>query len=388
MANEDIVEFIVGTYSLSPKMEEKVIRYAIRGIDEWTIDGFNNIYQYIARIIDGLRVPYAEKKISLDQLITRDSDNVLSTLFGVEDADLTQLFEGNEFPERITVDEALSVLCDYFEESDMLLLHQLRNRENGNLGLLNLSAEWLVENIERVRERFLQIVHEFEKDGRLVTPHRKIAYIKFNPLVIKYGNLSDAAKKGMVEAYDTFQGNALVASEGLGIPRTTIRRYWKKAGLKPSGQLPPKKKAMLVPAHQLYGGNAAEAAKQIGCNIQAVLIAWEKAGLESIKRVRLTPFQQYAIYVSYDLCKGNCSEAAKMLGHSTEVVWRYWNKKGLKSKGMVSDDEREKILSAYNTHNGNATAAARALGRSPSGIRYHWKKAGLLKNVKKYKRRN
>ena len=118
MNTEKVVDYIVETYNLSSKLKEKITYVANKIVSDQHIEGFDNIYNYIGRLVEKFRIPYRERiALSLDRKITSDSKSSFYGLFGRDDSDLTRLLE--EPPEKISVNEAIGFLEGRLDEFNM-----------------------------------------------------------------------------------------------------------------------------------------------------------------------------------------------------------------------------------------------------------------------------
>jgi DNA invertase Pin-like site-specific DNA recombinase len=91
-----------------------------------------------------------------------------------------------------------------------------------------------------------------------------------------------AVVASILESYRRHRGDARTAGEAHGVSASTVYRYWKRAGLtrsRPAAPLDEKALADLRAAHGTHGGNAASAARALGLSPSTVRKYWKKAGL-------------------------------------------------------------------------------------------------------------
>ena len=89
------------------KLEEKIIGKASIGINEFEISGFDNVYRYIAYLIEQFQVPFEERvALRLDKLVTSDSRTTYHELIGDKDTQVDELTQ-NQF--KISVKENLKI---------------------------------------------------------------------------------------------------------------------------------------------------------------------------------------------------------------------------------------------------------------------------------------
>ena|SRR3989338_5885792 len=107
MIEDKLIKEIVSTYGLPSKLEEKIIGKASIGINEFEISGFDNVYRYIAYLIEQFQVPFEERvALRLDKLVTSDSRTTYHELIGDKDTQVDELTQ-NQF--KISVKENLKI---------------------------------------------------------------------------------------------------------------------------------------------------------------------------------------------------------------------------------------------------------------------------------------
>jgi transcriptional regulator with GAF, ATPase, and Fis domain len=90
--------------------------------------------------------------------------------------------------------------------------------------------------------------------------------------------------KAILEAHETWGGNAAQAAQALGVAPSTVVRHWKKAGIEAGGRAPALSKAdkrRIERAHRTFAGNASRAARSLGVAPSTVRKYWKRAGLET-----------------------------------------------------------------------------------------------------------
>lgn len=172
-----VVREIVSTYDLSQRIRDKVIRAATNYSHDHRT--FDEQYRYIAELVGAYAVPYQERKaLRLDAPI-RDKDS-------------PRLFHeviGEQAPERgavyLTAQEALDSLeC----RVDGYVIRQLRELVSGQTIFIETTERDIAQNAQQIAGRLEEMAVEYEVNGRILFPPRKIVHIRFNPLAVRYGN--------------------------------------------------------------------------------------------------------------------------------------------------------------------------------------------------------
>jgi len=181
--------------------------------------------------------------------------------------------------------------------------------------------------------------------------------------------------------YARFEGNAQKAADYSGHFATTVKKYWKKAGFqisKGGRTLPPSKQTEIINAYETYDGNATLAEKKIGVSKQTILKYWKDKDFKIRDGSNLPESDVEKIVNAYETFKGNASKAAKSLGHAVTSVLRCWDGSGLRSRyKRLSEAERTGLITAYEKYCGNASEAARNLPYSITTIIRNWRNQGL-----------
>lgn len=355
MSNKSLIEFIIGTYDFSPKFRAELIEKTYVRIDEFCINGFDNIYRYISEFIMNYQIPYHERKgLRLDKPTTSEIKSTFHDI--IENTNnLPTNHQGKNLRENISglpIDEAISILDGHLDNSYLEIMRQLscEDSTNGNL-LLNRSPEELVKIAPEIQNRLEKLLVRFERNGKLVLPKRPIVYVKFgdsvsirfrkrsykgNPLAFfnKYPEVYDGKSRYKLSKLDGGLHQALWSAGQLelAIPEADTLQVerGKKLG---SGELAFTKEQVdeIIAAYPIYGGNATEAARHTEYSKQSYINNWRAEGLE-IKEPVACPFPQ---------------------------------------------EKNEEILKTYKTHDKNAKKAGPYLGVAPNTVIKHWKAAGL-----------
>lgn len=184
--NEDLIEYIVSTYNLPHKLEDKIIRITTEQIHKFYIHNFNDAYEYISNLVEKFKIPFRERTgIRGDKPINPDSGETFFDLIGAEDSILTNLFEESKgFSRTKSLDEIIYILESSLDKSDIELM---RRSFNCNLSFY-VREEDIIAKANEIGERFRELIGVYGRKGKLIIPKRPIAQIQFNPLSIKFRN--------------------------------------------------------------------------------------------------------------------------------------------------------------------------------------------------------
>ncbi|MHC5039146.1 MAG: hypothetical protein ACYTHM_17700 [Planctomycetota bacterium] len=86
----------------------------------------------------------------------------------------------------------------------------------------------------------------------------------------------------ILASHETFSGNAARAGKALNVAPSTMIRYWRMAGKSPRGRpgaLTADRKEEILEAHDAFAGNAMKAAHALGLSPSTVRKYWKRAGL-------------------------------------------------------------------------------------------------------------
>ncbi len=343
MTNDGLVRGIVETYDLSPKLEERIVWIASERIDELSIHGFDEVYRYISGLIEKFQMHYAERlALRLDKPIETRFGEIYPSI-GVEDRDLSSLFEGQEpkeIPERISINEAISILERRMDEHSCELMRQLLHQgSSGGYLPLNISPEEIIENLPAIQLRLEELAYQYEKDGKIVTPPRPIIAVRFDPLAIRFGRRRyNGNPLAFFRAHpDVYEGRSRTEFERFdGGLCTSLRKYRQideAIPISDGWRLPQAKKEGIVAAYKTYEGNASEASRHMTHSIQTILRCWEDAGLDIMQQGHPLEEAQIAeIVAAHPTYKGNASEASRHLPYHMDTISKYWKVAGLTKK--------------------------------------------------------
>ncbi|MBU2616166.1 MAG: hypothetical protein KKC19_03620 [Nanoarchaeota archaeon] len=396
MSKKDIIEFIVGTYDLSPKLEEKIVRISRNRISELGISRFDAIYGYVGNLIEKFQIPYGERvALRLDELITSDSKNNFHEIIGVEDSEL----EEKESDYGFSLDEVLSVLDGNIDKNDLDLIKQLVPQEE-NFRELLLDKERVIENVSFIHSKLEELVHVYEKNGKIVIPKKPLIEVKFSPLRIKFGRRNYNEETPL----DFFKENIKTYK---GMTRVELQKF--DGGLYSSlwrwGQLDeaiPEKfsqgcKLSAMQIEQIIvsvlknNKDVIQTARETGFSVPTIRKYAKFSGFDIPdnrknspgRKKHLSEQQINEIISSYDIYNGNASEVSRNLPYSINSVLKYWKKEGLESFYSFKNKNRKRpntfeVISAYSTYEGNAAEAARNFSYSQDTFLRHWKKLKLI----------
>lgn len=307
MADEKVVKYIVRTYDLVPKVEDRIIKKAMRRIDELFITSFDDQYEYIARLIDYLGIPYGARIVSLDSIVKSGSESTFYDILGREDMTLKDLLEPEELQERLSAHDIISILKGYMDKSDLNLMRRLLYYKGNSKDLqLNISRKWLLASIPKIKERLEVLANNYRKDGQLFVPQRPIIDVSFFPsFSIKFGrreyngdplafyrnNLEVYGGMGrrQLSKFDSGLYCALRRANQLhhAIPkadRSLVERGMKLG--KRVIKLSHVQIEEIIDSHKTYNGNMLEASRCTPYSIDSIRKYWKLAGLNPLKRGR------------------------------------------------------------------------------------------------------
>lgn len=297
MPNQKAIEFIVKSYSLSPRLEERIIQIALRRVNELSISGFNDIYSYITGLVEAFNMPFTEKlAMRLDSAV-RDSKKTFHELIGQDELAAGFADEDEEETEEdklgeMPLDDIICRLEGKLGQKELDVLKQL-SLQYGHLSL-PCDITTIEENADDIAERLKQLIQTYERDGKFIMPKRPIIYIRFNPLAIRFGKRR-------------YNGNPLAyfrehIKTYKGMSRKELSRY----------------------DQSLYLSL---------CKSNQIVIA-----IPHTKRKIVTKEDIPAIIQAHASCDGNASLAARNLQYSPSVILRQWKLRGLSCLGNKGKD--------------------------------------------------
>ena len=193
----------------------------------------------------------------------------------------------------------------------------------------------------------------------------------------------------IIDAHETYGGNALETSRQIPYSFSAILKYWREAGLEIAGigwtpgkpRLTQQQIDDIIQAHETYQGDLHEASKHLPNLKKTIKNYWEKSGLE-VKLIDrwLTQQQIDEIISAHSKYDGNATEASRHLHFSPVTILKHWKSARLQPDFTItpfSDDEVVEIINAFHTYNGNADEAARHLSYSHTSFLRYWNIANL-----------
>ncbi len=183
---------ILETYSIHPRLKDKITRIAIKKINELHLFTFDEQYQYIDWLITKFKNRLANKhlhQLSLDTQLSRDSETTFHDVVGIEDPDLEKLL-GPEPKGLLPVYEIPRILRGYISKFTLKilrqLLHPISDKKVSTGHVLNTSRDEIIKNANKIQERLEQLAQLYGEGGKIVIPRRPIACVDFNPLSIRF----------------------------------------------------------------------------------------------------------------------------------------------------------------------------------------------------------
>ncbi len=437
--SENLVEWIVDTYDLQPRVRDKIVHIARENMPK----DFAGIYSDIARLVDSFQVPYQERfATSLDAEIQHEEKSRFSEIIGAEDPDLANIEDRLDpvVDTGITLQEAVSLLDGQMDKDAMSLIQSLMARSESGEGLLGIEAGSVGSLVPEVQHRLGQLAEKFTFDGRILIPPRPIKRIDIDKGIIEFGPrqyngnplayfranidwyrgmsrtqldrfdqglarslrehgqmdaaiqekicgvpLSQDLIEKIVSAHPTYGGTASRVAAEIGCSGYSVTKYWRQHGLdiKPKGNpLNPSQISNLCGAYGVYGGNVSRAAMHLPHGRGQIRKYWVMNGLEVTNR--LYEWQVREIVEAHSIFKGNALAASRGLDYSDDTIVKYWRANGLEADGWQNQSSQtlpqkdiDQIIDAHATWNGNSLEASRHLPYAHSTICKYWAESGL-----------
>lgn len=307
MSYEGFVRQIVETYSLAPRLAERIIRIADRRIAELSINSQGDVYRYVDYLVGKFNPRREDRLTSSLDTSKRDYARTLQQKIGVEDSNLviyTQRAYQQQEPhnpnsptEPISPAEVLNILRGNLSELDFNILLQMMNMGANVFNFppeeLLLSKETMVSKIAQIQERLETLAQTYGRDGRLAIPPRPIVYVHFHPkLYIRF-----ASRQYNGNPLTFFEANSS-AYEGMGRLELSKFDHGLYRALVKAGQI-----HLAIPQNNQGISNILSTEET-----KKVVDAWGDSG-------------------------GAIKKAAKLTGHSRQSVRRIWMEHGLKVWG-------------------------------------------------------
>ena len=336
MADKKLIAYIVRTYDLPSPLEEKITRRAIRRIDELFIDGFDNIYEEVDRLVQ--RFTDEHFSVSLDRPIKPGSEEPLSIL-------LEQRSVSEPMPEKeaISRDQILDIFRNQMDATSFKNLQQLFFSMNSEDIFFSLSANEIAENAGQIQHRLEEMIQKYTTKKGIFISTRPIAHIQFNPLSVQlkyrlyHGNPIAFFQEHQQRYQGMGRGELSLFDPGLYM---SLRRYHqldeaipftKKRGSKM--HLSQEQKNEINNSYADYNGNATEAARHLPYDMCTITLKWREAGFEIRKSHRSLPQNVVeTIIEAYSTFDGDSRKAAEHLKRGERTVKKYWREVGLEIK--------------------------------------------------------
>lgn len=187
MDNEKSIKLIVDSYDLPLKIKQKLLHIAIQRTETLFIDNFEQIYEYIANLVEKFRIPYQERSYVRGDNSFLGGSNTFFETIETEDLSLTKLIEGHKKKSTIPIEKALATLDGQLDEISLNFLHELARSQNREIHL-DISSEQLILGKHTLQKRIDVLAKKYVKDGKLFMPKRPIIQVYFEPFSIKFGN--------------------------------------------------------------------------------------------------------------------------------------------------------------------------------------------------------
>lgn len=339
MTHQEFVDYFLDTYDMSPRRRETIRRVTLSRISELGINSPKQLHEYVDYLVNN-RFPN-QGMLSLDSPAFPDSDTTFHELIGVQDPLLENLFK-DEPPEGLSYQEVMDVLGDRLERVDVALLSTVLKRTNSEEPRFNISYDQLMASIEQIDGRLQEVIHRYERDGRLVMPNRDIISISFNPLSIRLGRgrLSQEQIYRLTEILYEHKGDVKIVAKETGHAIETVIKYAGIAGID-------------IQYEKLYG-------KQLPQTERDRIV-------QSLRENR------------FDKIKASIET-----GYSPGTVERYAAEAGVKIRPRkrrkyhhYNEEDKSRMTQAYHDFGHSATKASRYVPYSHTSLLRHWKSEGF-----------
>lgn len=176
--SKKVIESILKTYEIPGKLKGKIGFIALQRVEEDFINDYNQIYDYIAHLIEKFQTPYEGRFfIRLDSQKYKNSNAPYYEFFSSE--------ETEKIPKRqmdskntLSLSDTYKILERYLDKTSFSLFQQLLFKEDVKF---NVSEEFLIKNHLKIQEKLEKLVKK--NKNRFVIPKRPI--IQLQP--IKFG---------------------------------------------------------------------------------------------------------------------------------------------------------------------------------------------------------
>lgn len=398
MSTTATIEFIVGTYELSPDKRESVLARAAQWAKQQAISSFEGLYNIVARLTDKISFGY----VSLDSARNgRPLSEIIRADTGADEADgngsnglglAAPAYTEAAASATMPVQDALEILKGRIPETHMRVLLAISRTAEGKQLMLGLTAEQLLERAPYVCERLDELVGRLGPERALVLPARKIYAVQLNPLTN-----SLTVRMGKRD----YRGNPLgplgCFNENEALFAGMNRRGFARAdpglsnSVRRSGQidealpnlrpnLTAEQSGMIVQVYGAANGNTAAAAEMSGYSASTVYRHWRKEGIPpNSKNVHPTEADKRMMAAAV-ATYGTVSEAARHLPWARNTIAKHSRRMGVESSaknGGLSRQMQMKVIAAHGTSNGNASKVGRDLVLAQPTVRKVWETHSL-----------
>jgi len=177
---KELIRWIIDTYDLPPSLKQRISLIAERRIEELSLVSFDKQCRYISGLIDKFTGAYSERFfLSLDAPVKDDFRTTFHEIIEFQ----PQRVEGTS---KISFYECLNRLEGKLEEHHLNAIAQLTEKCRENALEDVVFQEDALANPDEIKKR-LELIHKYERKGRIVLPPRPIFHIIFNPLSKRFG---------------------------------------------------------------------------------------------------------------------------------------------------------------------------------------------------------
>lgn len=184
MATAETARFILQTYELPQKLEERLAWIASERLTELSIDSFSGQYTYIAELVDKFtrRSPERFHK-SLDGEISYSDERTLHEVTADSYPDSGTYDHSEDTTTKTRIYEALDTLKEYVSRPQYRFLARLATVTRHDIRAGTFRGE---EDIPEVESRLDEIAGRYRLNGKIVVPSRPIKKVTFNPFQIEF----------------------------------------------------------------------------------------------------------------------------------------------------------------------------------------------------------
>lgn len=269
----------IRTYSLPPRLQEKILRIANFRIIEEGISSEDALYLLIDGLVSKFTEPYP-RPMSLDQAVSRESDRTFHEVIGAPDSEegyslhwteIRRMLQGRISPENLGL---LSLLLSKREEID-----------------LTISLDMIKERAIEINERLTMLRRIYEKEGELFLPSRPIVSVSFTPFHVRFRsrNYHGDPLAYYLEHQEVYEGLGRWGlhqfDQGL---CAALRRSHKLESVMPENNSPHRLSQEsideIVAVHPLCNKNSRLAHKMLGRYSHATILKYWKAAELPVRR--------------------------------------------------------------------------------------------------------